>query len=32
MSAWKRVNDGGIGPETTQALRHVGRILAACDA
>ena len=24
--------DGGIGPETTQALRHVERILAACGA
>ena len=23
---------GGIGPETTQALRHVERILAACGA
>jgi enamine deaminase RidA (YjgF/YER057c/UK114 family) len=23
---------GGIGPETTQAFRHVERILAACDA
>lgn len=23
---------GGIGPETTQALRHVERILRACDA
>ncbi len=26
------VVDGGIGAETTQALRHVSRILAACDA
>jgi enamine deaminase RidA (YjgF/YER057c/UK114 family) len=26
------VVEGGIGPETTQALRHVERILAACDA
>ena len=26
------VVDGGIGPETTQAFRHVQRILAACDA
>jgi enamine deaminase RidA (YjgF/YER057c/UK114 family) len=26
------VVEGGIGPETTQALRHVSRILAACDA
>jgi len=24
--------EGGIGPETTQALRHVERILAACGA
>jgi len=24
--------EGGIGPETTQALRHVERILGACDA
>jgi 2-iminobutanoate/2-iminopropanoate deaminase len=24
--------EGGIGPETTQAFRHVERILAACDA
>src|SRR3954469_14074804 len=26
------VVEGGIGPETTQALRHVERILAACGA
>jgi enamine deaminase RidA (YjgF/YER057c/UK114 family) len=26
------VVEGGIGPETTQAFRHVQRILAACDA
>ena len=26
------VVDGGIGPETRQAFRHVERILAACDA
>ena len=26
------VVEGGIGPETTQAFRHVERILAACDA
>jgi 2-iminobutanoate/2-iminopropanoate deaminase len=26
------VVDGGIGPETKQAFRHVERILAACDA
>jgi len=26
------VVDGGIGGETTQALRHVERILRACDA
>jgi enamine deaminase RidA (YjgF/YER057c/UK114 family) len=26
------VVDGGIGAETAQALRHVERILAACDA
>src|SRR3954462_14238458 len=26
------VVDGGIGPETTQAFRHVERILKACDA
>jgi 2-iminobutanoate/2-iminopropanoate deaminase len=26
------VVDGGIEAETTQALRHVARILAACDA
>ena len=26
------VVDGGIGPETTQAFRHVERILQACDA
>lgn len=24
--------EGGVGPETTQSFRHVGRILAACDA
>src|SRR3954454_3517511 len=26
------VVEGGIGPETTQAFRHVERILADCDA
>src|SRR3954453_23382786 len=26
------VVEGGVGPETTQAFRHVERILAACDA
>jgi 2-iminobutanoate/2-iminopropanoate deaminase len=26
------VVEGGIGPETTQAFRHVAKILAACDA
>ena len=26
------VVDGGIGPETTQAFRHVENILKACDA
>ena len=26
------VVEGGIGPETTQAFRHVERILAACGA
>jgi 2-iminobutanoate/2-iminopropanoate deaminase len=26
------VVEGGVGPETTQALRHVERILAACGA
>jgi 2-iminobutanoate/2-iminopropanoate deaminase len=26
------VVEGGIGPETTQAFRHVERILSACDA
>src|SRR4026208_1222722 len=29
---FERVAGGGIGPETTQAFRHVQRILAACDA
>jgi 2-iminobutanoate/2-iminopropanoate deaminase len=29
---FSRVVDGGAGAETTQALRHVERILQACDA
>ena len=29
---FESVVDGGIGPETRQAFRHVERILAACDA
>jgi 2-iminobutanoate/2-iminopropanoate deaminase len=29
---FSRVVDGGAGAETTQALRHVERILKACDA
>jgi 2-iminobutanoate/2-iminopropanoate deaminase len=29
---FSRVVEGGIGPETTQALRHVERILAECGA
>ena len=29
---FSRVVPGGVGPETTQALRHVERILKACGA